>query len=212
MMMLSSPLLMLLPAAPPQAALAPTELLLLNLDLLKSPRFRQAAAFFTAAPHGFNNNGSLLPPLLSDLQSLGEARLLGWDGVGDALRTEPLTDTVTTVRILGGWGPSRPCREELPIPGCVSTPAQRGCCTNNATGARQPCCSPVQWSDIAYREAGGRLGYRWDVLWARLDPLVNNSIRTVFVLDNVDYVFVRDASIGKYGQSLAPDDLTEYLL
>jgi hypothetical protein len=48
------------------------------------------------------------------------------------------------------------------------------------------------------------------VLWQRLDPLVNNSIHPIVVLDNVDYAFVADPSIGIYGQSMAPDDLEEY--
>lgn len=72
-------------------------------------------------------------------------------------------------------------------------------------------CPDVGWHDIAYRAANGSVGYRWEVFWERLDPLVVGSrILPVLVLDNVDFVFVKDASIGKYGQSLAPDDLQEY--
>lgn len=48
------------------------------------------------------------------------------------------------------------------------------------------------------------------MLWSRLDPLVNNSIHPIVVLDNVDYCFVHNFSIGKYGQSKAPDDFDEY--
>ena len=67
-----------------------------------SPPLPHAAAFFTAGPQGFNANASLVLPLLSDLQHLGIAELLGWGGIGSN-RTEPLIDTVTTVRVLGGW-------------------------------------------------------------------------------------------------------------
>ena len=82
----------------------------------------------------------------------------------------PLVDITTTVRILGGWSASK-----------------------------GPSASPASWADIAYRAAGGKLGYRWGLLWSRLDPLVNNSINPIIVLDNVDYVFVRNASVGRYG-------------
>jgi len=176
-----------------------------------APPFRNAAAFFTAGPHGFNNNATLMPPLLSDLQRLGETALLGWYGVDStSAHTEPLTDTVSTPRLLGGWSQSKRCTELLPIPGCKPTPARPRCCKNSATGMHQKCCAPADWSDIAYRAADGRLVYRWELLWTRLDPLVNNSIHPVVVLDNVDYAFVKNASIGKYGQSLAPHNLTEY--
>jgi hypothetical protein len=157
---------------------APPAPLQLRLDAATAPPFPEAAAFFAAGPQGFAYNGSLAPPLLADLRRLGVPELLGWDGIGGAARTEPLTDTVTTVRVLGGWKPKHG--------------------------------QPAGWSDIAYRVADGGLGYRWELLWSRLDPLVNSSIRPIVVLDNVDYAFVRNASEGKYGQSLAPDDLHEY--
>ena len=60
------------------------------------------------------------------------------------------------------------------------------------------------------RRSNGTLAYRWQLLWERLDPLVNNSIHLIVVLDNVDYAFVKNASVGTYGQSKAPDHLPEY--
>ena len=198
----------------PPAALAaasgapPPPPLRLVLDPASAPAFRSGAAFFTAAPNGFNNNLTLVPPLLSDLRRLGEAQLLGWDGVGQALRTEPLVDTVSAIRLLGGWGSAAACEGQAPIPGCVPTPEERRCCARN--GTREPCCPPASWSDIAFRQPDGALGHRWPLLWTRLDPLINNSIHPIVVLDNVDYVFVKNFSIGKYGQSKAPDDLGEY--
>ena len=83
-----------------------------------APPFPHGAAFFTAAPHGFNNNRTIIPPLLADLQRTGVTDLLGWTGSGargasasgggggdggSGARSEPLADTVTTVRLLGGW-------------------------------------------------------------------------------------------------------------
>ena len=142
--------------------------------------FPNGAGFFAAAPQGFNNNRTLEPPLVSDLQRLGIDELLGWEtatapaaaaaAAAPAARTEPLVDIATTLRILGGWSASK-----------------------------GPSASPASWADIAYRAAGGKLGYRWGLLWSRLDPLVNNSINPIIVLDNVDYVFVRNASVGRYG-------------
>ena len=280
----------LLSAAAASAANAgPAQPLRLALNPATAPPLLNAAAFFTAGPHGFNNNQTLTPPLLSDLQRLGETALLGWDGVvgsssdrphatkttSAALRTEPLTDMVTTPRLLGGWSPSKRCAKLKPIPGCVETPARTHCCTLHKAPAK--CCAPVGWSDIAYRVADGGLAYRWELLWSRLDPMVNNSINPVVVLvsvyrnlrtqhallllplplpyccfiaasvsqrlsiireynafvstrtgiawfpllsslalphpqDNVDYAFVKNASVGKYGQSRAPDpdSLAEY--
>ena len=155
-------------------------LLELVLDPSTAPPFRNGAAFFTAGPHGFNNNQTLTPPLLSDLQRLGATSLLDWDGVGRALHTEPLTDTITTPRLLGGWSVGKKVRQQ-------------------------------GWSDIAFRAStDGGLAYRWELLWSRLDPMVNNSIHPIVVLDNVDFVFCANASDGKYGQSLAPDNNTKY--
>ena len=65
-------------------------------------------------------------------------------------------------------------------------------------------------NDIAYRTTDGGVGYRWELLWSRLDPLVNSSLNLIVVLDNVDYVFVTNSSGGKYGQSMAPDNLDQY--
>ena len=61
---------------PPAAAAAlaaasgapPPPPLRLVLDPASPPAFRSGAAFFTAAPNGFNNNLTLVPPLLSDLR------------------------------------------------------------------------------------------------------------------------------------------------
>jgi hypothetical protein len=168
----------------------------LVLDPGSAPPLANGANFWTAGPRGFNSNATLVPPLQTDVQRLGEAALLAWDGAAGARRTQPLMDTATTVRILGGWAPRRACQAALPVPGCVPAPDAPPCCSAN--GTRVACCPPVAWHDIAFRQPdGSTLGYRWSVLWQRLDPLVNNSIHPIVVLDNVDYTFVKNASIGK---------------
>jgi hypothetical protein len=180
----------------------------LELKPETAPPLVGGANFWTAGPRGFNNEKMLNPPLLADLQHLGVTTLLDWSGAPGASRTQPLVDTMTTIRVLGGWQVSAACQATRPIPGCVPSPDTPQCCTMN--GARVACCPPVDRGDIVLRQPNGTLAYRWQLLWERLDPLVNNSINLIVVLDNVDYAFVKNASVGKYGQSKAPDDLQEY--
>jgi hypothetical protein len=72
--------------------------------------------------------------------------------------------------------------------------------------------------DVVYRASDGTLIVRWTLVWARLDPFVNNSIAPVIVLDNVPYCFcqephcnvsVQSHSTG-YGNSMGPSNVTEY--
>lgn len=44
--------------------------------------------------------------------------------------------------------------------------------------------------DVVYRAPDGALVMRWNLVWNRLDPFVNNSIQSIIVLDNVPYAFV----------------------
>ena len=65
--------------------------------------------------------------------------------------------------------------------------------------------------DVVYRDnATGELVPRWNLLWDRLDPYVNNSIHPVVVLDNIPYCFVAQPSLGVYGQTKGPDNPEEY--
>jgi hypothetical protein len=91
--------------------------------------------------------------------------------------TQPFTDTIATVRILGGWLPT--------IPGGAA-------------------------NDLAYKDSAGCLHYRWDLLKARIDPVLANGMRPLIVLDNVPYAFVSHPRIGVYGQIMGPDDPREY--
>jgi hypothetical protein len=186
----------------------PPPALHLQLKPSTAPALVGGANFWTAGPRGFNNERTLNPPLVTDLQRLGATTLLDWTGPPGAARTQPLVDTTTTIRVLGGWQVSAACQATRPIPGCVPSPEAPQCCMVN--GTRVACCPPPDRGDIVVRQPNGSLTYRWQLLWERLDPLVNNSIRLIVVLDNVDYAFVKNASIGKYGQSKAPDDIREY--
>jgi hypothetical protein len=91
--------------------------------------------------------------------------------------THPFTDTIATVRILGGWVPS--------IPGGAA-------------------------NDLAYRDSTGALRYRWNLLKARIDPVLANGMQPLVVLDNVPYAFVSHPRIGVYGQIMGPDHPKEY--
>eukprot|EP01043_Picozoa_sp_COSAG02_P004041 COSAG02_NODE_102_length_36716_cov_233.851025_21_plen_418_part_00 len=180
----------------------------LTLKPDSAPTLSQGSNFWTAAPRGFNNAEALDPPLLTDLQRQGVTTLLDWNGHYGATRTQPLVDTTSTIRILGGWQVSARCSAARPIPGCIPSPDTPLCC--DANGTRVSCCPAPDWGDIVLRQPSGSLVYRWQLLWQRLDPQVNNSIIPMFVLDNVDYAFVKDANIGTYGQSKAPDNPLEY--
>lgn len=95
-----------------------------------------------------------------------------------------------------------------------------------ALGIPRMCCNPVEWSDIAYpvaahdfhnstktraqRVTTHAFNLRLEALFARLDHIVNNSILPVLVLDNVDYMFVDNATVGTYGQNMAPSNFSLY--
>ena len=154
----------------------------LQLDTTKGPRFpgENPSKFWTAAPMTDQNlesnrsHGWLVST--ASLEQSGDLALLGWTPPNDAQKTYPLTDTLSTVRLLGGW-------------------------KGRSDG----------WPDIAYLDAEGRLAFRWDALFDRLDGLVNNSIAPLVVLDNVDYAFVANkSSQGVYGQNMAPDNSSFY--
>lgn len=112
--------------------------------------------------------------------------LSGWDWPASegASRTYLFTKQLSTVRLLGGWSTQM---------------------AHNASGGPES-------FDVVYRCSGNAsLCYRLDLLWARLDPLIIESkITPVLVLDNVPYCFVRNSSVGTYGQNQAPDDPSEY--
>lgn len=96
-------------------------------------------------------------------------------------RTFPLTTGLSTVRLLGGWTPA------------MAAP--------NDTLAM----------DVVYRcPNNGSLCYRFGLLIERLASYVANGMVPTVVLDNVPYAFVKNYSIGTYGQTKGPDDIAEY--
>lgn len=159
--------------------------------------------FWTAAPMTDRNLDSNETAWLISVKHLiasGDDKLLAWNGNGGDF-TYPLTDTMSTVRLLGGWantsGVPRGCLVAGHLyPNC--TPPH--CCQKEPGGPRAQCCNPVSWSDVVWKNGLG-LGFRWQSLYDRLDGIVNNSIKPIIVLDNVDYAFVKHATVGKYGQN-----------
>eukprot|EP00039_Didymoeca_costata_P003026 m.64643 g.64643 ORF g.64643 m.64643 type:complete len:112 (+) comp11661_c0_seq2:271-606(+) len=87
----------------------------------------------------------------------GDTDLLNWDW-GGGNHTYPLTDRMSTVRVLGGWGPNMLVSPEgasccgfncTPFPNCTKP----YCCRRHGIdpeNGRAVCCNPEQWSDVAY--------------------------------------------------------------
>lgn len=96
-------------------------------------------------------------------------------------RTMILSDTVSTVRLLGGWKSAWKGGEVLPN-------------------------TSIQDYDLAYRDEAGDLKYRWELLHKRFDPIVENGLTPFVVLDNVPYCFTDSDGNAGYGQNLAPTD------
>jgi len=123
------------------------------------------------------SDGWLLPANQPEIQ------LLGWSAL-NGTTTNPVVKRMSTVRILGGWGPG-------------------------SLGPREP-----GWPDVVWRLGGpngtGAVQYRWEALFDRLDPMVGAGIHPTFVLDNVPFALAgKDASLGIYGQTMGPRNTIE---
>lgn len=119
-----------------------------------------------------HSSGWLLPA------QLPEMRTIGWNWT-KSNNTNPIVKRMTTVRILGGWGPDS------------TLPGQPG------------------WPDVVWREGGpdgrGALQYRWSAFFDRLDPMVDAGIAPTIVLDNVPFALAgANASLGTFGQTKGP--------
>lgn len=110
--------------------------------------------------------------------------LLGWVPPRGATLASPLRQRTSTVRLLGGWGPSTP-------PGPPGS---------------------VAWPDVVYVDAAGALQWRWLALWQRLDDLVVGALMDLtLVLDNVPYALAQaGGAVSRYGQVLGPSNATAY--
>eukprot|EP00756_Hemistasia_phaeocysticola_P047799 Hpha_TRINITY_DN22263_c0_g1::TRINITY_DN22263_c0_g1_i1::g.167034::m.167034/K01198/xynB; xylan 1,4-beta-xylosidase len=145
-----------------------------------------AASFWTSAPQTTDSKPlevHLPTRKVSDFIESGEAEMLGWYPPTGAERCEPFAESQSLVRFLGGL------RQTNFKPG-----------VDPSVG------------DVVYRDdTTSELKMRWNLVWNRLDPYVNNSIHPIIVLDNVPYVFVKNFTPGaKYGQNMGPDNVTEY--
>ena len=115
--------------------------------------------------------------------------MLAWSPPQGAARVNPVADTMSLVRLLGGLG-----AKDFP-PG-----------------------ADVTSGDVVNRSTvTGRLNpIRWDLVWSRLDPYVRNGIQPIIVLDNVPWAFAPagatdpDDPRATYGQNMGPGNVTEY--
>jgi len=92
-------------------------------------------------------------------------------------------DHLTVVRLLGGWKYAKGKGEQ--------------------DGGRK--------GDLAYRDASGKIRYRWALLGPRLDHYVKNGYTLTIVLDNTPWCFPASPVEGShYGQSAPPADFAEW--
>ena len=94
------------------------------------------------------------------------------------------TDRISTVRFVGGWAHRWPGGEH---------PEER------------------RKADLAYVDANGKVGYRWELVAPRLDPYIAMGYRDIVIsLDNVPYDLAAYDSQGSYGQVAPPRDYDEW--
>ena len=95
----------------------------------------------------------------------------------------PFADHLLIVRLLGGWN------------------------TNLSIGEM----SGSKDADVAYRDETGKIRYRWNLLFGRLDPYINMGYSDLtLVLDNIPWDFPVEPSTGKYGQTAPPGNMAEW--
>ena len=145
--------------------------------------------FWSAAPStqdsnpvGAHHDGPRRPA--ADYVASGEARMHAWSPPPGAQYVEPLTNTQSLVRFLGG----------LP------------------TASPFPAGDDPSVGDVVYRAANGSLAMRWSLVFSRLDPFVRNGVKPIVVLDNVPWAFAASnmsRSVG-YGNNMGPQNVSEY--
>ena len=149
--------------------------------------------FWTASPSTQDSHPTSMPPHNSggmrsaaDFVASGEAAMLAWSPPAGAKHANPLADTMSLVRVLGGLG-----------------------------AKDFPKVSDVTYGDVVNRNATtGQLNpIRWDLVFSRLDPYVLNGIAPIVVLDNVPWAFAPpgvDPASATYGQNFGPANVSEY--
>ena len=112
-----------------------------------------------------------------------------WHWPPQFAKTTPFTDTMVTDGLLGGW--------------------------NNGTPGNRPKTNPPDPSnDVAYRGDDGSLQYRWALLDARLDDMVNNGVMPLVMLGRVPWTLSRGwpATVSQctYGNAAPPANFSEW--
>ena len=128
----------------------------------------------------------------ADLIASGESAMLGWVPPKTSERVNPLSESHTFVRLLGGG--------------------------SSALGT--PGSNPPNGDVVLRNEASGELETQWELLWSRLDLWVNSTLPTpILVLDNVPYAFCDPLKCNangsltpgaRYGMDYGPHNVTEY--
>jgi hypothetical protein len=126
--------------------------------------------------------------------------MLAWSPPENSEKVNPMADTQSLVRFLGGL----PAKD---FPAGQQDDVTKG--------------------DVVYRTNKGSLVVRWNLVFSRLDPFVNNSIAPIIVLDNVPWAFAPPATANAapnsesetkaykdrtttYGNTMGPENVTEY--
>lgn len=132
-----------------------------------------------------NGAGQVVPPYMySTAHSFPYQRRIN-PATNQPYATEYLfADGVFLVRPMGGW----------------NTPTQVA-----GSGEAGEYINDITQADVLYRDpATGKLAYRWNLLFGRLDPLINDAgYRDItFVFDNIPWCMPTPgtAAVGKYGQ------------
>mgnify|MGYP006164580841 FL=1 len=128
----------------------------------------------------------------ADLIASGESAMLGWVPPKTSERVNPLSESHTFVRLLGGGSFA------------LGTPGS----------------NPPNGDVVLRNEASGELETQWELLWSRLDLWVNSTLPTpILVLDNVPYAFCDPLKCNangsltpgaRYGMDYGPHNVTEY--
>ena len=112
-------------------------------------------------------------------------------------REVPFADHLTLVRLLGGFDD-------------FTRVAEAGMNVNAKRAKRKP-IPDMHLRDLAFRKKDGKIGYRWNLLEARLRPYLDNGYRDLtIVLDNVPNCFPKKPIQGDLGQVARPQDPKEW--
>ena len=132
------------------------------------------AGFWAASPVLPLAQGPVRPA--ADLVASGEAAMLAWTPPPGVALVDPMCDSHSLVRLLGGG--------------------------SSANGSSSKHGAPD--GDVVLRTPTGALETQWALLWSRLDPWVNASgiPHPILVLDNVPWAFCDPSKCTSAGSNM----------